>query len=143
MIIPPALASQEFCRNTMLVFLHENLLIAYLEIQDTNSKIFCKKKKSVKFLLGSKTLGTKCIRTSICYVLANHDQNLESKFRLLKVYLFVKCIYLKQQILIDSHLTHHLHYIYLLFPVSTEWKLSLNNSVLKNYKQVQLSIFGP
>ena len=32
-------------------------------------------------LLGSKTLGTKCIRTSICNVLANHDQNIESKFR--------------------------------------------------------------
>ena len=46
-----------------------------------------KKKKS---LLGSKTLGTKCIRTSICNVLANHDQNLESRFRLLKVYLFEK-----------------------------------------------------
>ena len=41
-------------------------------------------------LLGSKTLGTKCIRTSMCNVLANHDQNLESRFRLLKVYLFVK-----------------------------------------------------
>ena len=41
-------------------------------------------------LLGSKTLGTKCIRTSICNVLANHDQNLESRFRLLKVCLFVK-----------------------------------------------------
>ena len=33
-------------------------------------------------LLGSKTLGTKCIRTSICNVLANHDQNIESWFRL-------------------------------------------------------------
>ena len=41
-------------------------------------------------LLGSETLGTKCIRTSMCNVLANHDQNLESSFRLLKVYLFVK-----------------------------------------------------
>ena len=41
-------------------------------------------------VLGSKTLGTKCIRTSICNVLANHDQNLESRLRLLKVYLFVK-----------------------------------------------------
>ena len=41
-------------------------------------------------LLGSKTLGTKCIRTSICNVLANHNQNLESRFRLLKVCLFVK-----------------------------------------------------
>ena len=41
-------------------------------------------------LLGSKTLGTKCIRTSICNVLANHDHNLESRFRLLKVCLFVK-----------------------------------------------------
>ena len=41
-------------------------------------------------LLGSKTLGTKCIRTSICNVLANHDQNLDYKFRLLKVCLCVK-----------------------------------------------------
>ena len=41
-------------------------------------------------LLGSKTLGTKCIRTSMCIVLANHDQNLESIFRLLKVCLCVK-----------------------------------------------------
>ena len=41
-------------------------------------------------LLGSKTLGTKCIRTSFCNVFANHDENLESKFRLLKVHLFEK-----------------------------------------------------
>ena len=41
-------------------------------------------------LLGSKTLGTKCIRTLMCNVLANHDQNLEFRFRLLKVCLFVK-----------------------------------------------------
>ena len=41
-------------------------------------------------MLGSKTLGTKCIRISICNVLANHDQNLESRFRLLKMCLFVK-----------------------------------------------------
>ena len=41
-------------------------------------------------VLGSKTLGTKCIRTSKCNVLVNHDQNLESRFRLLKVCLFVK-----------------------------------------------------
>ena len=41
-------------------------------------------------MLGSKTLGTKCIRTSMCNVLVNHDQYLESGFRLLKVYLFVK-----------------------------------------------------
>ena len=41
-------------------------------------------------LLGSKTLGIKCIRTSICNVLANYDQNLKSRFRLLKVCLFVK-----------------------------------------------------
>ena len=33
-------------------------------------------------LLGSKSLGTKCIRTSICNMLANHDQNIESRFRL-------------------------------------------------------------
>ena len=41
-------------------------------------------------MLGSKILGTKCIRISICNVLVNHDQNLESRFRLLKVCLFVK-----------------------------------------------------
>ena len=41
-------------------------------------------------MLGSKTLGTKCIRTLICNVLANHDQNLESRVRLLKVCLFIK-----------------------------------------------------
>ena len=41
-------------------------------------------------VLGSKTLGTKCIRTSMCNVLANHDQNLKSRFRLLKVCLYVK-----------------------------------------------------
>ena len=41
-------------------------------------------------LLGSKTLGSKCIRTTICNVLANYDQNIESRFRLLKVCLFVK-----------------------------------------------------
>ena len=33
-------------------------------------------------LLGSKTLGTKCIRTSICNVLANHNQNIESRSKL-------------------------------------------------------------
>ena len=41
-------------------------------------------------MLGSKTLGNKCIRTSMCIVLTNHDQNLESRFRLLKVCLCVK-----------------------------------------------------
>ena len=33
-------------------------------------------------MLGSKTLGTKCIRTLLCIMLANHDQNIESRFRL-------------------------------------------------------------
>ena len=33
-------------------------------------------------LLGSKTPGTKCIRTLLCIMLANHDQNIESRFRL-------------------------------------------------------------
>ena len=33
-------------------------------------------------MLGSKTLGTKCIRTSLCIMLANHDQNIMSRFRL-------------------------------------------------------------
>ena len=32
-------------------------------------------------LLGSKSLGTKCIRTTSCIVLANHDQNYESRYR--------------------------------------------------------------
>ena len=42
-------------------------------------------------VLGSKTLETKCIRTSLCIMLANHDQNIESRFRLAqKVCLFVK-----------------------------------------------------
>ena len=41
-------------------------------------------------LLGSKTLGTKCIRILMCNGLANHDQNLESRFRLHKVCLCVK-----------------------------------------------------
>ena len=31
-------------------------------------------------MLGSKTLGTKCIRTSLCILLANHDQNIGSRF---------------------------------------------------------------
>ena len=43
-----------------------------------------------KLVLGSKTLGIKCIRTLICNVLANHDQNIESSLGLLKVCLFVK-----------------------------------------------------
>ena len=33
-------------------------------------------------LLGSKTLGDKYIRTSLCIMLANYDQNIESRFRL-------------------------------------------------------------
>ena len=41
-------------------------------------------------LLGSKILQTKCIRTSMYNVLANYDQNLESRFRLLKVCSCVK-----------------------------------------------------
>ena len=41
-------------------------------------------------MLGSKTLETKCIRTLICNVLANHDQNLKSRVRLLKMCLFIK-----------------------------------------------------
>ena len=41
-------------------------------------------------MLGSKTLGTKYIRTSMCNVLANHDQNLESRFKLFKVCLCIK-----------------------------------------------------
>ena len=41
-------------------------------------------------LLGSKTLGTKCIRISMYNVLVNRNQNLESRFKLLKVCLFVK-----------------------------------------------------
>ena len=59
-------------------------------------------------LLGSETLGTKCIRTSICNVLTNHDQNLESRFSLLKVCLFVKLessdykIYLSESARLDQ-----------------------------------------
>ena len=41
-------------------------------------------------LSGSKTLGTKCIRISMYNVLVNCNQNLESRFKLLKVCLFVK-----------------------------------------------------
>ena len=41
-------------------------------------------------MLGSKTLETKCIRTSLCIMLANNDQNIESRLDLLKVCLFVK-----------------------------------------------------
>ena len=52
-------------------------------------------------LLGSKTLGTKCIRTSTCNVLANHNQNLESRFRLVKVCLFVKLESSELQDLLD------------------------------------------
>ena len=37
--------------------------------------------QSQTYLLGSKTLETN-IRTSICNMLANHDQNIESRFRL-------------------------------------------------------------
>ena len=36
---------KNFRRNTILEFLHENLWIAYLEFQETNGKIFCKKRK--------------------------------------------------------------------------------------------------
>ena len=41
-------------------------------------------------MLDFKTLETKCIRTLMCNMLANYDQNLESRFRRLKVCLFVK-----------------------------------------------------
>ena len=41
-------------------------------------------------LLGSKTLGTKYIRILMGNVLANHDQNLKSRFRLLKACLCAK-----------------------------------------------------
>ena len=41
-------------------------------------------------MLGSKTLGTKCIRTSICNALANHDQNIEPRFRLAQSVLICK-----------------------------------------------------
>ena len=36
----------------------------------------------IRTLLGSKILGIKCIRTTICNMLAKHDQNIESRFRL-------------------------------------------------------------
>ena len=41
-------------------------------------------------MFGSKSLGTKCIRTLICNVLENHDQTLSLGLGLLKVCLFVK-----------------------------------------------------
>ena len=44
--------------------------------------IYCYYAPIESHLLGSKTLGTKCIRTSLCIMLANHDQNVESRFRL-------------------------------------------------------------
>ena len=50
-----------------------------------NTRLFGK-----RFVLGSKTLGIKCIRISICNVLVNHDQNIESRFRLAQVWFYVK-----------------------------------------------------
>ena len=91
-------------------------------------------------LLGSKTLGTKCIRTSMCNVLANHDQNLKSRFRLLKVCLFVKLessnyrIYLSKSIRLDQSKirldqSNHVQIIFFAeFP--TQPKLSLSCRVL-------------
>ena len=35
-------------------------------------------------MLGSKTLETKCIRTSLCILLANYDQNIGSRFWLVQ-----------------------------------------------------------
>ena len=91
-------------------------------------------------LLGSKTLGTKCIRTSMCNVLANHDQNLKSRFRLLKVCLFVKLessnyrIYLSKSIRLDQSKirldqSNHMQIIFFAeFP--TQPKLNLSCRVL-------------
>ena len=39
-----------FDKNEMSIFLHENMKIAYIEVQETNGKLLLKKKKnSVKF----------------------------------------------------------------------------------------------
>ena len=35
-------------------------------------------------MLDSKTLGTKCIRTLLCILLANYDQNIGSRFWLIQ-----------------------------------------------------------
>ena len=42
---PQVLLGKNFDWNTISMFLHKNLWIAYLEVQDTIGKIFCKKKK--------------------------------------------------------------------------------------------------
>ena len=63
-------------------------------------------------LLGFKTLGTKCIRTSLCIMLANHDQNIEFRFRLAQSVFICKIwnrvivgfISLNLQVLIDRKL---------------------------------------
>ena len=57
-------------------------------------------------------LGTKCIRTSLCIMLANHDQNIKSRFRLAQSVFICKswnrviagCIGLNLQGLIDRKL---------------------------------------
>ena len=47
-----------------------------------NHTFFHQNASHLCLLLGSKTLGTKYIRTSICNLLVNHDQNIESGFKL-------------------------------------------------------------
>ena len=39
-------------------------------------------RKGIFVLLDSKTLGTKCIKISLCIMLANHYQNIETRFGL-------------------------------------------------------------
>ena len=43
-----------------------------------------------KEMLGSKTLGTKCFETLLCIILANHDQNIESRFRFAQSVIYCK-----------------------------------------------------
>ena len=44
---PQVLLAKNFDRNTITMVLHKNLQIAYLEVQDTIGKIFCKKKNII------------------------------------------------------------------------------------------------
>ena len=87
-----------FCSVTIYILqsgiIHSEI---YMKTQCNNFILFLKKIDSVRtirpscnYVLGSKKLGSKCIKTSTCNVLANHNQNIKSRFRLLKVCLCVK-----------------------------------------------------
>ena len=58
------------------------LRISRTHIRKSSDSFSTSTLKAPWLLLGSKTLETKCIRTSLCIMLANHDQNIESRFRL-------------------------------------------------------------